>query len=185
MSLKILCTGNPNVPGIAYYIKEIFPDTIFISRSNGFDLLTNQGLDKFKNVIKNYNIFINHSQLIPTGQVKLLKIVHDSWSNGHVINIGSVLEFEKWKWIDIDSAREKIKLKELSLELNSENFKTSHIIIGGLRSTDNDTMRLDPKEVAESIKWILERGIHIPLLYIDHVSDQLTEDWLKKKSVNQ
>jgi hypothetical protein len=181
MSTKILCTGNPYVPGIAKHIKEFFPEATFISRTNGYDLLSLEGREKFKNIIKNYNVFINHSQLIPDGQVELLKIVNNSWNAGHVISIGSVLEFDKWSWIDKESAEEKRRLKELSLNLNNESFKTSYIIIGGLKSTDKDNMRLDPQDVAKSIKWILENQIHIPLMYIDNISDQLTNEWLKKK----
>lgn len=180
MSTKILCTGNPHVPGIAKHIKEFFPETSFISRSNGYDLISSEGRLKFKNIIKNYNVFINHSQLIPNGQVELLKIVHSSWNAGHVINIGSIVEFDKWSWIDEESATEKCRLKELSLNLNTENFKTSYIIVGGLKSTDGDNMRLDPQDVAKSIKWILENPICIPLMYVDNISDQLTNEWLKR-----
>jgi hypothetical protein len=184
MSYKILCTGNPNIPGISKNIKEIFPETKFVSRSSGFDLLSYEGIKKFKSVLPDYNIFINHSQLLPNGQRQLLDLTKQIWNNsGHVINIGSVLEFDQWSWIDPEAAEEKKKLKDLSLNLNSESFKTTHIIVGGLSTTNLDTMRLDPKEVATTIQWILQTKIHIPLIYVDNVSDQLTQEWLAKRDL--
>ena len=71
---KILCTGNPNKPGIAKSVFERFPDTTFLHLSNGYDLTSLDGQDKFKSIIKNYNVFINVSQLKDNSQEKLLKI---------------------------------------------------------------------------------------------------------------
>lgn len=179
--LKILCTGNPQDPGIAKELQKLYPNTTFISRSSGYDLLSNDGIDKFKQIVSEYDVFINHSQLIPDGQVKLLTLASEILKNARIINIGSVLEFDKWKWIDPESAKEKVKLRELSLSLNSESLKTTHIVVGGLKSTDDDHMRLDPMDVAKSIKWILESDIEVPLIYVENSSDELTKYWLSKK----
>lgn len=176
--MKILCTGNPK-DGIACSLKAVCPDTMFISRSNGYDLTTQIGLNKFKSLLPNYNVFINHSQLYGDLQRQLLTIVSQAWTRGHVINIGSVLEFKKWEFIEPTAAEEKRKLRDLSLELSSEHFKTTHLIVGGLQSCNDDPLRIHTDRVAETIKWILENENHIPLLYVDHISDELVKRYLK------
>ena len=176
--MKILCTGNPNF-GIARSLYKTYTETTFISRANGYDLITDEGIDKFKKLLPNYNIFINHSQLEGDSQRKLLTYTKQMWQTGHVINIGSVLEFEQWEWIEPIVAEEKRQLRKLSLQLNSEYFKTTHLIVGGLQSSNDDPLRIHTDKVAETIKWILENENHIPLLYVDHVSDELIERYRK------
>jgi hypothetical protein len=176
--MKILCTGNPKT-GIACSLKAIYPNTTFISRSNGYDLTTPAGLNKFKSLLSDYNVFINHSQLYGDLQRQLLTVVSQTWTHGHVVNIGSVLEFKKWEFIEPSAAEEKRKLRDLSLELSSEHFKTTHLIVGGLQSCNDDPLRIHTDRVAEIIKWILENENHIPLLYVDHVSDELVNRYLK------
>jgi hypothetical protein len=177
--MKILCTGNPS-GGIAQSIQRLYPDTTFISRSNGYDLTTDEGIDKFKNIISNFNVFINHSQLQGTTlQRDLLLYTRKAWTEGYVINIGSVIEFKRWEWLEPAAAEEKRQLRDLSLELSSEHFKTTHLVVGGLQSCNNDPLRIHTDRVAETIKWILENENHIPLLYVDHVSDELIKRYLR------
>ena len=178
--MKILCTGNPTV-GIAQSLQRLYPETTFISRTNGYDLLTPEGLDKFKSILPDFNVFINHSQLEGTAQIILLDLVKECWTSGHIINIGSVIEFDKWSWIDPTAAEEKRKLRDRSLELSTEFFKTTHLLVGGLQSCDSDPLRMHTDSVADTIQWILENKIHIPLMYVDRVSDELTNKWLSNK----
>jgi hypothetical protein len=124
-------------------------------------------------------VFINHSQLEGDTQQKLLRIARDTWQQGHVINVGSVIEFKKWEFIDLAAAEEKRQLRELSLELSTEFFKTTHLIVGGLQSCNEDPLRIHTDQVAETIKWILENKNHVPLMYVDHVSDELVKRYLK------
>jgi hypothetical protein len=180
--LRILCTGNPNVPGIAKELKQVYPNITFISRFSGYDLLSSEGVEKFSSIIHTFDVFINHSQLIPDGQLTLLSIAAEKMPNGKIINIGSVLEFDQWSWIEPAAAEIKKELKELSLSLNSETLKTTHITVGGLKSTDEDHMRLDPADVVTTIKWLIESKLDIPYLYIDNTSEELKKYWLAKKS---
>jgi hypothetical protein len=179
--LRILCTGNPNDNGIAKEFKEVYPNTKFISRSSGYDLLSPEGLEKFSSIIHTFDVFINHSQLIPDGQLTLLKIAANKLSKGKIFNIGSILEFDQWSWIDPPAAKIKKELKDLSLLLNSETLKTTHITVGGLKSTNKDYMRLDPVDVVTTIKWLIESKVEIPYLYIDNTSEELKKYWLAKK----
>ena len=176
--MKILCTGNPT-NGIAKSLQHIYPDTTFISRSNGYDLSTEDGLIKFRNLLPNFNVFINHSQLQGSTQRTLLSYAREAWPAGHVVSIGSALEFKKWEFIEPLAAEEKRQLRELSLDLSAEFFKTTHLIVGGLQSCNDDPLRLHTDRVAETIKWILENENHIPLLYVDRVSDELVKRYLK------
>lgn len=176
--MKILCTGNPQ-GGIAQSIQKLYPSTTFISRSNGYDFTTQDGIDKFKTLLPNYNVFINHSQLEGNLQRQLLIHASQAWVTGHVINIGSVLEFKKWEFIEPAAAEEKRLLRDLSLDLSSEHFKTTHLIVGGLQSCNGDPLRMHTDRIAETIKWILENKNHVPLLYVDRVSDELVKRYLK------
>lgn len=176
--MKILCTGNPSF-GIAQSLQNIYPDITFISRSNGYDLTTDEGIEKFRNLLPEFDVFINHAQLVGDIQRQLLTYSKELWTSGHVINIGSVMEFPKWEWIEPATAEEKRKLRDLSLELSSEHFKTTHLIVGGLQSCNNDPLRIHTDRIAETIKWVLENENHIPLLYVDHVSDELIKRYLK------
>jgi len=175
--MRILCTGNPSEPGIAKSLVGKIQQIDFISRANGYDLTTEEGQNKFSTIIPDYDIFINHSQLIPNGQRRLLEICKKKWKKGLVINIGSVLEFKKWSWIDPESAAEKNRLRELSLNYNSENFRTCHIIIGGIKTNKTDSFRLDPCNVANTILYVINQKFHIPLIYIDETYDQLIDQW--------
>jgi hypothetical protein len=176
--MKILCTGNP-AGGIAQSLQKLYPDTKFISRSNGYDLTTEDGIDKFKALLPRFNVFINHSQLTGDLQRQLLIHASQAWIRGHVINIGSVMEFKKWEWIEPAAAEEKRLLRDLSLELSSEEFKTTHLIVGGLQSCNDDPLRIHTDKIAETIKWVLENENHVPLLYVDKVSDELIKRYLK------
>jgi len=176
--MKILCTGNPK-DGIAKSLQTIYPNATFISRSNGYDLTTSQGLVKFQEMLPDYNVFINHSQLADNAQCTLLSYANKIWTTGHVINIGSVLEFKKWEFIEPAAAEEKRKLRDLSLELSTEFFKTTHLIVGGLQSCNSNSLRIHTDRIAETIKWVLENENHIPLLYVDRVSDELVKHYLR------
>lgn len=180
MEYKIICTGNIHAPSITHYLQKLYPDTTFISRSTGYDLSTDTGLQQFKELLPNYNVFINHSQLVPGAQETLLKYAHEKWTAGHVINLGSILEFEKWSWHDPAAAEEKRSLRELSLALSDELFKTTHLIVGGLQTADNDFI-LQPEKVANIIKMIIESDCHIPLMYVDNINTRLTNQYLSCK----
>ena len=180
--LKIICTGNPNKPGIPSAVFKLFPDTTFISISTGYDLVTNAGQGKFKSIIKNYDVFINVAQLSNSSQETLLKIAHSSGMQGHVFNIGSIAEYKRWEWYDINYTNEKRKLRETSLDLCSEFFKTTHIVVGGFQDSSNSHPdRMDPIEVVKIIKYILESPINIPIIGVEKIIDKEMEENLNGK----
>jgi len=169
---KILCTGNPNFRGLPQSILKEFPDTKFISLSAGYDLKSSEGQTKFKNIIKDYNVFVNVSYISTGVQENLLKITKEAWTEGHVFNIGSIAEYKKWEWYDINYTNEKRQLRETSLELSSEKFKTTHITVGGFQDySDNSNDKMHPDEIVKIIKYILLCPVNIPIVGIEKITD--------------
>lgn len=169
---KILCTGNPNRQGLQSSILKEFPETTFVSLSLGCDLTSSEGQLKFRKIIKDYNVFINVSHIATGVQETLLKITHDEWTEGHVFNIGSIAEYKKWEWYDINYTKEKRQLRETSLELLSKKFKTTHVIVGGFQDYSDDNIdRMDPDEIVKIIKYILHCPVNIPIVGIEKISD--------------
>jgi hypothetical protein len=185
--VKIICTGNPEHIGIAKEIKKIFPNAAFVSRSSGFDLSTNEGLEKLKNILPNFNILINSSYISAGTQEKILNLAKEIWSNGHVFNIGSLDEYELFSHVNPRSHQENNRLKALSINYNSDTFKVTHITVGIFKSSIKPrTLELDvmdPCNIAETIKWVLAAPIDIPVIGIQKMSDKLTEIY-KRESRN-
>lgn len=181
-NLRILCTGNPNNEGIARQVSAVFPNTDCISRSMGIDLLTLEGLDRFKSIISNYDVFVNVSRIANRTQEKLLRIAHNAGMKGHVFNIGSIAEYKRWEWYDTDYTNEKRQLRETSLDLCTEFFKTTHIIIGGFRDYENDSEdRMDAREIVRMIQYVLESPINIPIVGIEKIIDKEMKENLNGK----
>jgi hypothetical protein len=165
---KILCTGNPAHPGIAKAIKQVFCEVTFVSRTYGYDLTTQESLESFKSIIPNYNVFINNSQIGVRVQEKILKLIHENCKEGHVFNIGSIAEFKKWEWFDPPYTEEKRSLRETSLSFDDKLFKTTHVTVAGFQdATPGNEWKMDPIEIANIIKWILEKNINIPIIAIE------------------
>lgn len=182
---KILCTGNPEHIGIAMEIKKLFPDATFISRTNGYDLKSTEGLDKLRSILKNYNVFINNAHPAYGIQLKILKIINEEWETGHVFNIGTVDEYLKWYPAFPDNFKEGNELKNLGLELTDENFKVTHITAGGFKSSSNKSGRIsdlmDPKHIADSIKWIMEAKFQVPVIGIEKMTPDIRFFYNAKK----
>lgn len=180
MNYKIICTGNPNKAGIPKAILETFETVDFISLSSGYDLTSNAGQEYFKSIIKNYNVFINVAQLSNGAQEQLLKIAQQSGMKGHVFNIGSIAEYKRWSWYNADYTKEKLSLRETSLELCTEHFKTTHIISGGFQDSTSDHFnRMDPTEIVNVIKYVLNSKVNIPIIGVEKINDIEMEEQLK------
>lgn len=182
---RILCTGNPNKTGIAKSIASEFPTADFLYLSMGVDLLSQTGQDYFKSIISNYNVFVNISQLKNNTQETLLRIAHEAGMKGHVFNIGSIAEYKRWEWYDSNYTTEKRQLRETSLDLCSELFKTTHIVVGGFQDSSNDSPhRMDPNEIVKIIKYALESPINIPIVGIEKIIDKEMKEHLNGKLQN-
>jgi hypothetical protein len=185
MDYKIICTGSPDKPGITNAVSKHFNNVTFISLSSGYDLTSLEGQSKFKSIIKDYNVFINVAQLENGAQEKLLKIAHEAGMQGHVFNIGSIAEYKRWEWYDSNYTAEKRSLRETSLDLCTEFFKTTHIIVGGFQdSTSDHPNRMDPTEIVSFIKYALQSPINIPIVGIEKIVDSELKENLNGKLQN-
>jgi NADP-dependent 3-hydroxy acid dehydrogenase YdfG len=180
---KVLCTGNPSKPGIANAVFKVFPNATFLSLSTGHNLLTEEGQLKFRTMIKDYNVFVNISQLSNNTQEKLLKIAYEEGMKGNIFNIGSIAEYKRWEWYNHNYTTEKRQLKETSLDLCSEFFKTTHITVGGFQDSSNsDLSRMNPEEIAKAILFILESKVNIPVIGIEKINDDEMKEQLARRN---
>ena len=181
---KILCTGNPEHIGIAMEIKKLFPDATFVSRVNGYDLATIEGLDKLRSIVKNYNVFINNAYVAYGVQQTLVSLIRKEWQTGHVFNIGSIDEYEKWLPADIDIYEEANSLKNLGLSITDENFKVTHVTVGGFKSSAKPAgleHNMDPKHIAVAIKWVMEAEFQVPIIGVEQMSPHIRKYYNEKK----
>jgi hypothetical protein len=122
----------------------------------GIDLTTEHGIELFQQKIVDYNVFINSSYIGPGIQEQLLNITRSSWSTGHVVTIGSVIEFldPTIPDIDLEYMNSKLSLKTASLSLGCYNFKTTYVLVGGFKDLNNNNdYRMDPDHIVKIIKW--------------------------------
>jgi hypothetical protein len=175
-NLRVLCTGNPKNPGITQQVAKTFANTDCLHQSMGVDLITLEGMEYFKSIIKNYDVFINVSHIQDRTQERLLKTAYQQGMKGHVFNIGSIAEYKRWEWNDAEYTDEKRQLRETSLELCSEFFKTTHIVVGGFQDYQDSSLdRMDPCEVVKLIKYIIQSPVNIPLVGIEKINDKEME----------
>lgn len=179
---KILCTGNPDDVGLAQSMRLIFPTTSFISRTNGYDFFDTNTEHKFRGLLKNYNVFINYSWVGCGIQENLLRIVAEEWTAGHVINIGSTNEDNSiLARTEPEYTKDKLKLRSTSLELNNEHFKTTHVVVGGFQATSaGSKLNMDPINIANTIKWVLEQDFEIPIIGVQKSSDHI-RNWIQQQ----
>lgn len=172
--MKILCTGNPDKLTIAYAVRKVFPDADFVHLSNGYDLLSADGLDKFRNKIKDYDVFINASIIKDGTQSNLLKIVRQEWTSGHVINIGTTMEFHFFQYMNPSRAESKLNLRNLSLDMYDKHFRTTHLIVGGFTDqSPQSRSKMDSLHIANTIKWVLDssENFHVPIISVENDFD--------------
>lgn len=158
---KIICTGNPDRPGtVAQAIHKLWPQTTFVSQSLGYDFLQ-KDLTALQQLISSHNTFINSSYVAPGVQLGLLELARQTWKFGHVINLGSTHEFQDQG----EYGQSKRVLRERSLELHDYRFRTTHVILGGLRDSDPQHQTwLNIDDLAHTIKWIIEQSFDVPLI---------------------
>jgi short-subunit dehydrogenase len=166
--MKIFCTGNPERKTIAWGLQQLGPVTS-ASISNGWDFSNTDSHKRLTEVIKNYSVFVNSAYVNNNTQSILCDLVHNVWTenniSGHVFNIGTTLE----NTTDTsDYAKSKRLLRDYTQQL-SENtghtgVKFSYLIIGGVGNN-----YVTPIQIAQTIHWIAQQQIRIPLIQLDSV----------------
>jgi NADP-dependent 3-hydroxy acid dehydrogenase YdfG len=180
---KILCTGNPSDVGLPQSIQLLYPDAEFLSRTTGYNFLenTNDAELKFRQKLKEFNVFVNYSWIDHGVQQRLLQIVAEEWTRGHVINIGSINEnCDVLKKTEPEYTDTKLKLRKTSIDLNNEHLKTTHIVVGAFWRADTIYKTMDPIYIANTIKWVLEQDFEIPIIGIQQSSD-FVRNWIQQQ----
>lgn len=169
--MKILTTGNPNY-GLASAINR----TSYASRSNGYDLSTDEGMDKFCHVATHYDVIILNCYTEKMNNYSQVRLLHKLYmlfeatkQNVHIISIGSISDHinKEQPWLKyISYGSEKLALKQLCETINhnrdsvTPNIKCTYISLGHMHtplvdSYHPDEVKLDTKYVAEVIDWII------------------------------
>lgn len=171
---KIITTGNPKY-GLAAGIDATL-NSSFASRTTGYDLSTDEGMDKFCHVACHYDVVIVNcytEKMNNYSQARLLHKLYVGWqetgNHGHLICIGSISDHintaQPWmKYVSYSS--EKLALKQLCQTINhnretvSPNIKCTYISLGHMHTPYVDKLhpaesKLTTTSVAELIKTII------------------------------
>ena len=183
---KILITGSRNY-GLCEAICNLF-DTInqgyvdteieyeTASRSNGYQLDTNEGQKKLAEhyINGNFDIFINNSAIWKFQQVMIVESVFNAMEEadrkGHIINIGSTADTgvkgRTWRY-----PTEKKALKAYNRDLTykamgGSNIKTTLISPGSLTTPSvmkkhPDRKLIDVEYIAELVVWAINQPEYI------------------------
>lgn len=173
--MKILITGNPKYEGLAQGLAKVLVDydITFISRNNGYDLTDVQTITE---IAKDYDVFINNTNIPNDGQLKLLDSVYNSWSEGLIINVSTTSVYWDNKK-NIDYYNSKLKLEQRSKELSSKSaehgnkIRVSCIAFGEL-NTESQRSRQDGRnkmlltDAAQYVKILIDSPKTININYI-------------------
>jgi hypothetical protein len=181
---KIICTGNPLHLGIAKALTKVYDNITFVSRSNGYDLSTVDGLEKLKSILPEYNVLINNSAVDYGVKRRVLEIANEVWSEGRVINIGSYSEIRKYSLGTFYSTQDATELRELGFELGNEKFQVTHVMVGPFRSSAKPLSvdSMDPAYIANTIKWVLEAEFQVPIISAVQMTDPV-RNWHKELAI--
>jgi len=171
---NLLTTGNPKY-GLASAIQAVIGGD-FASRSNGFDLETDEGMDSFVEKSLDYSYVILNcytEKMNNYSQARLLHKMYVRWmeqqKHGHVICIGSISDHinKEQPWLKyISYGAEKIALKQLCQTINhnrdtvSPLIRCTYISLGHMHTPyvdrlHPDEVKLKTETVAETIQFIL------------------------------
>jgi hypothetical protein len=172
---RILTTGNPSY-GLATSIQKIIGGT-FASRSSGYDLGTEEGMDAFCNTALDYDVIIlncytekmnNYSQARLLH--KLYTLFHEKNLKKHIICIGSISDHinKEQPWLKyLSYGPEKVALKQLCevINHNRENvtpfIKCTYVSLGHMHTPLVDRyhpteIKLSTEYVAKVLQWIID-----------------------------
>lgn len=159
--MKIFSTGK--------LLSKEFKKITVASTSTGWDFTKQSSIDRLTQEIVNYNVFVNSAYIQSDIQQLLLNTVHSIWMRenipGHIFNIGTTLENTD---NNTDYANSKRQLRSYSMKLNDETgitgVKVSYVIVGGVGE-----QHVTPSQIADTIQWIAQQQIRIPLIQLDSV----------------
>lgn len=173
--MKIITTGNP-LYGLAHGIKNTF-DSTFASRSNGFDLSTDEGMQNFCQIALDHDVVVINCYTEKMNNYSQVRLLHELYVQAleinkkiHFICIGSISDHinTEQPWIKyISYGAEKLALQRLCETINhnrenvSPNIKCTYISLGHMHTPLVDRyhpneIKLNTEYVASVIKWIID-----------------------------
>lgn len=169
----ILITGNPQ-QGLAKSLSKLYPDAVFASRSNGYDLTSDNGRNKFLELVEKADIIINNSALFRFNQTVLLDMIYKKClevkKSTRIICIGSTTDRSSkgTQWL---YNAEKKALRDYCNSLGMIGVweggpKVTLISLGSLSNVQNKHPTrtcLDIDIAASYIKWIIDQPNNISI----------------------
>jgi len=168
--MGIVITGNPE-KGLASELVKLYPEALFVSRANGYELCDPKGLKKFERIVKHNGteLIILNSALWRFQQTVLLDLVYRTCltegTTPHIISIGSTTDRVKKGGAWLYNA-EKKALRDYSNTLGingvwSENIpKVSYISFGTMSNNQEkhpERKCLPIETCAQYIKWVADQ----------------------------
>jgi hypothetical protein len=180
---KLLITGNPN-KGLAQSLFKLWPNAVFASRQNGWDLTNDQRRRDLAQEALKYDVFINNSALWQFQQTLVLQEVYkaakDANHNLRIICIGSTTDRTS-KASDWIYQQEKKALRSYCNSLGllgtwSGGPRVTLLSFGTLSNNQHkhpNRTCMDIDVAANYVKWILDQPTDISIneLSIDPVQE--------------
>ena len=169
--MNILISGNPSY-GLAASLKNYYPDATFISRTNGYDLTSREGIVKLEELITQFDVFINCSALWKFNQTIVLDAVYKNCilkkHNMQIICIGSTTDRVKKAMSWLYNA-EKKALRDYCNSLSMLGVwqggpRVSLISFGSLSNVQYkhpERKCLEISRAASYVKWLIEQPADI------------------------
>jgi NADP-dependent 3-hydroxy acid dehydrogenase YdfG len=183
----MIITGNSK-KGLAEVLANIYPDAVFCSKSNGYDLCRKEDQEKFALLSLDHDVVINCVALWRFEQTTLLDAVYKTCVTNnhcpHIINIGSTTDRVKNAKPWLYNA-EKKALRDYSNTLalggvwDKEKPKISYISFGTLSNNQEkhpDRKTLDIAEAAQYIKWLIEQPKYVNINEIS-IDPMQSDEW--------
>lgn len=170
--MKIITTGNSK-----YGLASAIQNTDYASRSNGYDLETDDGIQKFCQLALGYDVVILNCYTEKMNNYSQVRLLHELYIQSiesnlkiHLIAIGSISDHinKEQPWLKyISYGSEKIALKNLCETINhnrvsiSPNVKCTYVSLGHMHTPlvdkyHPDEVKLNTTYVASIIKWIID-----------------------------
>ena len=185
MSRTVFVAGNPEY-GIASAIAQRWPKAEFASRSNGFDLTTDQGRHEFAEKSLGYDVVIFCSALWRFNQSVLVEQVWRTWSEkgkkGRLICLGSTADVgaraSNWMY-----PVEKKSLRSLCQNLcwcatKGNGIGVTYLSMGYVETPKTEEKhpgkkKLSTAYVVDLLDWVISQppGLNVNSLSIDPVQE--------------
>jgi len=169
----MLISGNKNF-GVAQALEKLYPDAVYASRKTGFDLVKDEGQDKFASLSVEHDIIIICAALYRFNQTVLLDKVYKACvehkHNPYIICIGSTTDRVKNGKAWLYNA-EKKALRDYcnTLALGGvwdNKPKITYASFGTMSNNQTkhpDRKCLDIDVAASYIKWLIEQPRHVAI----------------------